>query len=73
MNESLNDKTIEALSMVLQVKDLLRDVNDIGESSGFCDEQDQIVNDFHAMVGSMRARLSRLQRRVRLHNEANVV
>lgn len=71
MQESLNDKAVSTLSMARDVARLMEGVNDYTGDTGFCDEHDQIINDFHSHLGSIRARLSRLQRRLEKQEKSN--
>lgn len=71
MQESLNDKAISTLTMAKRVYQIMEGVNDYTKGTGFCDEHEQIINDFHSHLGSIRARLSRLERRLEKHNESN--
>jgi hypothetical protein len=67
--ESIADKAVSAIAIVSSIEREMQGINDYGEVTGFCDEQDQLVNDFHALLGSLRARASRLQSRLRKHAE----
>ncbi len=69
-NESLSDKAVSALALLKEVERALEGINDYGEATGFCDEQEQLVNDFHAALGSLLCRASRLKQRVKRYNEA---
>jgi hypothetical protein len=65
--ESLSEKAVRAIAMVNQIEQAMQGVNDYGEATGFCDEQEQLVNDFHAALGSIRGRASRLATRLQRH------
>lgn len=66
-DESLNDKAMRALAAIDSINRQMADVNDYGDATGFCEDHDQLVNDFHAMLGSIRARASRLGTRLTRH------
>lgn len=66
-DESLSDKAMRAVAMIDAIEKQMKGVNDYGEATGFCDEEEQLVNDFHAMLGSIRARASRLGTRLTRH------
>jgi hypothetical protein len=71
-NESLNDKAVSALALMKDVESALEGVNDYGEATGFRDDHDQLVNDFHSVLGMMRARASRLIQRANRHKKRSV-
>lgn len=66
-NESINDKAVSTLAMVKDVDRAMDGVNDYSQETGFRDEHDQIVNDFHYALGSIRSRMSKLMRRLEKH------
>jgi hypothetical protein len=70
MNESLNNKAVSTLAVFISVKQRMNGVNDYGEATGFCAENDQLVQDFDAALGSLRARASQLNGRLKRHSEA---
>lgn len=65
--ETLSEKAVRAVAMIDAIEKQMHGINDYGEASGLCDEQDQLVNDFHAVLGSIRARASRLATRITRH------
>jgi hypothetical protein len=71
-NESLNDKAVSALAMMKEVERALEGVNDYGEATGFRDDHDQLVNDFHSVLGMMRSRASRLIQRANRHKKRSI-
>lgn len=69
MSESLNDVAVGTLALVDWFKEGLRGINDFGEVTGLQDEYEQIVNDAHALLGTLRSRAFKLKRRVGLYRE----
>lgn len=67
MNESLSDKAVSAIALINEIDKEMAGVNDYGESTGFCDDHNQLVDDFHSTLGSLRARASRLKSRLAKH------
>ncbi len=64
-NESLSDKAVSAIALLNEIEQEMADVNDYGEITGFCDDHNQRVDDFHSALGSLRARASRLRSRLK--------
>ena len=62
-DETLNDRAISTMMEIQKSKDAIRQYNDYGDTTGFRDEYDQLHNDAWAILGSLRARASRLQLR----------
>lgn len=69
MNDSIPEKAAELHSTMKVIRDLSHGINDYGDITGFCEEHDQIVNDAHALIGSLLCRATLLRRRLRLHKE----
>ena len=66
-DETLNDRAISTMMEIQKAREAIQPFNDYGDATGFCDEHDQLHNDAWAILGSIRARASRLQLRVKRH------
>jgi hypothetical protein len=61
--ESLLEKSTAILKSVEDVEKLLKNTMDVGESTYFQEEKNQIVNDLHNQLDMLRSRIRRLKRR----------
>lgn len=66
--ETITDKFTAVNSMLTEIEKHMTGINDYGEATGLREKHDAIVNDFHAMISSIRARSYRLQKRLRLNS-----
>lgn len=68
--QSLNDKAIEALALIKEVGEAMQGINDYGEATGFCDDQEGLLQDADSMVTQISRRAYRLKLRIRRQKEA---
>ena len=64
-NKSLNDAAVSALAEIANTRNMLAEVNDYGDPTGYREELDQIINDAYAQLDSLRARAVALLKRHR--------
>jgi hypothetical protein len=71
IDPSINDDAVRACALLAELSEELKGINDYGENTGFCDDQDDLVNDAHATIRTISRRASRLLRRIRRHKASN--
>lgn len=70
MSETLEEKTMSMLLTLRELNDGLSNVNDIGDATSFCEENDQIREDAFSFMGMLRSRAAKLQRRIKRTQQA---
>lgn len=66
-DESIHERAIITMMELQKAKEVIQPFNDYGDTTGFCDEHDQLHNDAWAVLGSIRSRACRLSTRVKRH------
>ena len=51
----INDKVIRLLTRLESLEARMQAINDWGESTGYCQEQDAIVNELHSVISAFSA------------------
>jgi hypothetical protein len=62
-HETLADRAVSMAGAIAHLEEMLKGVNDYGDSTAYCAEADQIANDAHAQLGMLRSRAYALKRR----------
>lgn len=68
-HESLADKAAAVIATIGEIEQMLVGINDYGDPTGYCKEHENILEDAHSCLGSLRRRALTLKRRFELNNK----